>query len=267
MNGEIFINYRSADTHSYAALLYLELSRCFGPDLVFLDSESIPAGADYVEQLLGRVRRARALLAVIGPAWLSPAGSRWWPRWWQRRRQPTDWTLLELVEALAAGIPVIPVLTEDTCMPTRRELPPSLTQLSRCQYRRLRCSDLSADLDRIVKDLSASDPQLRAAAQRPPAAVQPARALPAPRAPRDGDGADRDRPGPRAVDPGRQRPPAAPAPAATNASEPEPAPGHRPEHPPGRQVSSLPGDLDPNAAIYRALIDSRKRCQSPATPG
>jgi hypothetical protein len=263
MNGEIFINYRSADTHSYAALLYLGLSRRFGPDLVFLDSESIPAGADYVEQLLGRVRRARALLAVIGPAWLSPAGS----RWWQRRREPTDWTRRELVEAFAAGIPVIPVLTEDTRMPTRHTLPPGLTQLSRCQYRRLRCGDLSADLDRIVNDLIASDPQLRAVArQRPPAAVQPARVLAAAGTPRDVGGATRDRPGPGAVGPDRQLP-AAEATTLTNGSEPEPAPGRRLELPSDRQVASLPADLDPHAAMYRELIDSRKRCWSPATPG
>jgi hypothetical protein len=264
MNGEIFINYRSADTHSYAGLLYLELSRCFGPDLVFLDSESIPAGADFVEQLLGRVRRARAMLAVIGPAWLSPAGS----RWWQRRREPIDWTRRELVEAFAAGVPVIPVLTEDTCMPTRHELPPGLMQLSRCQYRRLRCSDLSADLDRIVNDLIASDPQLQAAArQRPPAAVQPARALAAPDTPRDRDGADHDRPDPRVLGPARQPPAAEPAPAATNGGEPEPAPGQRPDHRPSRQASGPSVDLDPHAAIYRALIDSRKRFRSPTAPG
>jgi hypothetical protein len=56
VHGEVFINYRGEDSHSYGALLHAELSRRFGPELVFLDSESIPAGADFVEQLLGRVR-------------------------------------------------------------------------------------------------------------------------------------------------------------------------------------------------------------------
>src|SRR5262245_21770709 len=162
MDGEIFINYRSADTRSYAALLYVELSRCFGPDLVFLDSESIPAGADFAEQLLGRVRHARAMLAVIGPDWLRGTGSRWRPR----LKEPIDWTRRELVEAFAAGVPVIPVLTDNTRMPTERELPNCLAQLSRCQYRRLRCRDATTDLDRIVNDLIASDHHLVLAARR-----------------------------------------------------------------------------------------------------
>jgi hypothetical protein len=49
----VFINYRGEDSHSYGALLYTELARRFGEDRVFLDCESIPAGADFAEELLG----------------------------------------------------------------------------------------------------------------------------------------------------------------------------------------------------------------------
>src|SRR5262249_19026423 len=47
VRGGVFINYRGEDSHSYGALLHAELSRRFGPESVFLDAESIPAGADY----------------------------------------------------------------------------------------------------------------------------------------------------------------------------------------------------------------------------
>jgi hypothetical protein len=72
-SGGIFINYRGEDTHSYAMLLYRELTRCLGPEMVFLDTVSIPAGADYVQQLTDRVRSARVVLAVIGARWLTAA--------------------------------------------------------------------------------------------------------------------------------------------------------------------------------------------------
>ena len=65
--GGVFINYRGEDSHSYGALLHAELSRRFGLQRVFLDAESIPAGADYATQLLDRVRQARVVLTVIGP--------------------------------------------------------------------------------------------------------------------------------------------------------------------------------------------------------
>jgi hypothetical protein len=45
----------------------------FGEEHVFLGAESIPAGADFFEELLGRVRSARVLLTVIGPRWLTTA--------------------------------------------------------------------------------------------------------------------------------------------------------------------------------------------------
>jgi TIR domain-containing protein len=193
MHGEVFINYRGTDSRSYGALLYVELSRRFGPELVFLDSESLPAGTDFAEQLLGQARQARAMLAVIGPGWLAPTRSRWLGR--LRCKGSTDWTRRELAEAFAAGVKVIPVLTDDAELPTERELPACLAPLSRCQYRRLRCRDAMADLDRIVNDLIAADPDLAdaarrrsatvpqpvAAAQQPPAAPRPHRAVTGPR--------------------------------------------------------------------------------------
>jgi hypothetical protein len=96
--GGVFINYRGVDSRSYGALLFTELSRHFGADLVFLDSESIPAGADFAEELLSRVRGCRVLLAVIGPRWLTSAGADG-----RRIDDPADWVRRELADALAAG--------------------------------------------------------------------------------------------------------------------------------------------------------------------
>lgn len=157
----MFINYRGEDTRSYGALLYTELARHFGAEQVFLDCESIPAGADFVQELLGQVRSARVLLAVIGPCWLTatdPTGGR-------RIDQPDDWIRREIAEAFAAGVRVIPVLTDQAEMPTSTELPADIADLSRCQYRRLRHHDPTADLSRIVTDLTALDPVLAAAAR------------------------------------------------------------------------------------------------------
>src|SRR5215475_12951377 len=95
VSGGVFINYRGEDSHSYGALLHTELSRQFGPELVFLDSESIPAGDDFVTQLLGRVRRSAVVLAVIGTRWLTTTG----PGGGRRIDDPADWIRQELVAA------------------------------------------------------------------------------------------------------------------------------------------------------------------------
>jgi len=158
--GGVFINYRGADSRSYGALLYAELSRHYGADHVFLDSESIPAGADFAQALLARVRGCRVLLAVIGPRWLTTAGADG-----RLIDDPADWVRRELVEAFVAGVRVIPVLTDDADLPAEADLPAQIAALGRCQYRRLRHRDAIADLDRLRADIAA-DPVLHAAARR-----------------------------------------------------------------------------------------------------
>jgi hypothetical protein len=244
----IFINYRRSDSNSYAALLYVELSRCFGRDMVFLDSESIPAGSDYPEQLLSRIRRARAVLAVIGPGWLTSTGTRWRPR----AREQTDWTLRELAEAFTAGTPVIPILIDNTPMPTERKLPNGLEALSRCQYRRLRCRDIRADLDRILNDLVTTDPQLSHAARRRPAPARPG--------PITADG----------LQPARNRVDRIPARLLEprhQAQQPAPPIDQAPEPLPSLHSPDTYTDQDAHATMYQALVASRKRCGSIRHPG
>jgi TIR domain len=115
----IFINYRGDDSQTAAALIDRELTARFGSDLVFLDSRSIPAGSDFVEELLGRVRACSVLLVVIGPHWLTltnTAGQR-------RIDDPQDWLRREIVEAFTYGLRVIPVLTDGVNLPAEEELP------------------------------------------------------------------------------------------------------------------------------------------------
>jgi tetratricopeptide (TPR) repeat protein len=155
----VFINYRGEDSHSYGALLHRDLSGHFGEDLVFLDCESIPAGADFVEEMLGRVRSARVVLAVIGHRWLTTAD----PTGRRRIDDPQDWIHRELAEAFAAGVRVIPVLTDQAELPAAADLPADIAALSRCQYRHLRRREPTSDLARIVADLTSLDPILAAA--------------------------------------------------------------------------------------------------------
>jgi len=159
MDGEMFINYRGEDSHSYGALLYVDLSLRFGPERVFLDSESIPAGADFTAELLSRVRRASVLLAVLGPQWLAVTDASGTPR----IADPADWIRRELAAAFALGTRVIPVLTDGARLPSENELPADLGQLARCQYRRLRHRDAIVDLGRIASDLATADPSLASA--------------------------------------------------------------------------------------------------------
>ena len=157
--GGVFINYRGSDSRAYGALLHVTLSAAFGEPAVFLDSRSIPPGADFVDTLLGRVRDASVLLAVIGPTWLTAADDT------GRRRLDLagDWIRRELVTAFESGTPVVPVLVDGAAMPREPELPAELARLSRCQYLELRHRNSRYDLQQIVDRLAGQHPDLRAA--------------------------------------------------------------------------------------------------------
>src|SRR5262249_11236363 len=116
-------------------------------------------GADYAAQLLARVRQASVVLAVIGSRWLTVSGPHG-----RRIDDPEDWIRRGLMEAFAAGGRVIPGLTDGAERPTTARLPAQLVMLARCQYRRLRHRDASADLARLVAELTSLDPDLAAAA-------------------------------------------------------------------------------------------------------
>jgi hypothetical protein len=147
---EVFINYRGVDTYAYPALLHNDLSHHFGDDAVFLDSASIEAGADFVETLLSRVRRCKVLLAVIGTTWLTTEGPGG-----RLIDDPADWVHRELVEAFAAGVRIIPVLTDQAKLPTPADLPTDLAALANCQARPLRHRESSTDLQQLRADVIA----------------------------------------------------------------------------------------------------------------
>src|SRR5262249_46849413 len=126
----VFVNYRGADSDTAAALIDRELVARLGSERVFLDCRSIPAGADFTEELLGWLRACSVLVVVIGPRWLTltdKAGRR-------RIDDPGDWIRREIAEALSAGLRVVPVLTGGAVLPAAEDLPADIAGLSRRQY-------------------------------------------------------------------------------------------------------------------------------------
>jgi hypothetical protein len=174
--GGIFINYRGEDSQMTAALIDRELTARFGSDQVFLDCRSIPTGSDFAEELLERVRTCSVLLVVIGPHWLTltnEAGQR-------RIDDPKDWLRREIVEALAHGLRVIPVLIDGVTLPAEAQLPGDIAGLSRRQYVPLRRRYTEVDLGFLVTRITGADPALaKVAAGRQSSAGRVPQQLPA----------------------------------------------------------------------------------------
>jgi TIR domain len=117
----IAISYRRDDSSPVTGRLYDRLQAEFGRRNVFMDFDSIPFGVDFRDKIKHTLERARVVIAVVGPNW---AGSRDPGK--RRIDDPTDFVRMEIAAALQRGIPVIPVLLDNTVMPSVEDLPEEL---------------------------------------------------------------------------------------------------------------------------------------------
>lgn len=121
----IAISYRRQDSSPVAGRLYDRLQAEFGKGSVFMDFDSIPYGVDFREHIKQTLKRAKVVVAIIGPEW--SGGKEVLNR---RIDDPTDFVRLEVASALENGIPIIPVLVNNTPMPEAKNLPPELEGLA-----------------------------------------------------------------------------------------------------------------------------------------
>ncbi|MFF9090750.1 toll/interleukin-1 receptor domain-containing protein [Streptomyces sp. NPDC014991] len=145
----IFISYRRSDSAPWTGRLAADLRRYFGKERVYLDIDSNLPARDYVVELERALLASRAVIAVLGPDWLSSSNDRG-----QRRLdESVDLVRVELETALRHGKALIPVLVGGAAMPPGHELPPSLETLSRLQAVRLADSDWPYDFGRLLEAL------------------------------------------------------------------------------------------------------------------
>jgi hypothetical protein len=90
-----------------------------------MDFDSIPYGVDFRDHIRETLKRAKVVVAIIGADW--SGGQEAAPR---RIDDPGDFVRLEIASALESGIPIIPVLVNNTPMPDAKNLPAELEGLT-----------------------------------------------------------------------------------------------------------------------------------------
>ena len=145
----IVISYRREDSAPYAGRLYDRLAADIGDDHVFMDIDTIPPGADFVDVIETALGRADVLLAIIGERWVDAIDDQ------GRRRldNPMDFVRLEVGTALERNIRVIPVLVGGSEMPGVEQLPSALATLSRRNAFELNDTRFHSDVDQLVEFL------------------------------------------------------------------------------------------------------------------
>ena len=126
-DGRIFISYRRADARGVAGRLSDSLEEYFGDKRVFRDVDDIAGGSDFEQVIEHSLQSADAVIVLIGPDWTTITDSEGNTRLGAEK----DYVTQEIVSAIKLGIPVYPVLIEDTPMPRESELPKELAPLVR----------------------------------------------------------------------------------------------------------------------------------------
>ena len=148
----VFISYRREDSAGHVLAIHDGLTLAFGSAQVFKDTDSIPAGRDFVAPIEDAIARSDVILAVIDKGWLTEtnaAGVR-------RIDNPTDFVRMELETALQRGIPVIPVLVGGADAPRVSELPPTLSRMASYYAIPIRNDYFQRDLDDLIQRLHRS---------------------------------------------------------------------------------------------------------------
>jgi TIR domain len=146
----IFVSYRREDSAGHAGRLFDQLKLRFGQKNVFWDvSGSIEPGEPFDGAIERAVASCDALLAIIGPTWVTSADAE------GKRRidDPHDFVRLEIGKALRRNVRVVPVLVHRATMPRMEELPGDLQPIARHQAIELSDSRWDHDVSQLIQSL------------------------------------------------------------------------------------------------------------------
>jgi hypothetical protein len=157
MVAKIFISYRRDDSKYQARMIYEAFCDVFPRDCVFMDIDTIPLGANFRTILKDWVDQCEVLLALIGPGWIEASD----PNTKRRRLEnPSDFVRIEISEALARKIPVIPVFIDGAPLLDTDLLPGDLRELAERQAEFVEFRTFHADVERLIRKLNSSSGRL-----------------------------------------------------------------------------------------------------------
>jgi hypothetical protein len=144
-----FLSYRRGDVGGYAGRLTDALVQRLGAKGVFQDVTAIAPGQDFTAAIDRALDDCDAVLAVIGPGWLTAASSQGTPRLFEAG----DYVRLELARALKRNVRVVPVLVGGAALPAAADLPDELQGLVQRQAVALHDETWHQDVEGLVRSL------------------------------------------------------------------------------------------------------------------
>ncbi len=145
----VFLSYRRNDVGGYAGRLSDDLRQRLGAKSVFQDVTAIALGEAFTAAIDRALDESDAVVAVIGPGWVTASTPEGSPRLLDR----DDYVRLELARALQREVRVVPVLVGGASLPTADALPEDLRGLVERQGMVLRDESWHQDVESLVRSL------------------------------------------------------------------------------------------------------------------
>ena len=152
MSGRIFISYRRDDERGIVGRLLSALQSSFTPEQLFADADPVQPGDDVVRGLNSKIGQSSALVAIIGPKWLSVSDT----RRTTRLDNAADVVRVAVEAAFRKRLRVVPVLIGGAEMPSAEQLPLTLRPLATLAPVRIQNDSFQADVEALVKSLKGS---------------------------------------------------------------------------------------------------------------
>jgi hypothetical protein len=186
MPAKVFISYRRDDSKYQARMIHEAFCHVLSREDVFMDVDSIPPGANFRKILGDWVGKCDVLLALVGPGWIDATDGKTGRR---RLDNPSDFVRIEIGEALARDIPVVPVLIDGAPMPNIDLLTDDLKGLVDRQAEVVEYRTFEADVEGLIKKLGLTQRLGQPGGSRPGPAAEPSPPGPIPEPPAERGGA------------------------------------------------------------------------------
>lgn len=145
----IFVSYRRDDSGPIARRLADSLTRSFGPNAVFIDTDRIRSAQNWKNEIDAALHESSVVIAVIGPRWLFLQDTD------GRRRidNEDDWVRAEIRASIDAARTMLPVLVSGASQPAAQALPESLQKLAATQAYEVNENFWKRDVEYLIKRL------------------------------------------------------------------------------------------------------------------
>jgi hypothetical protein len=162
----VYVSHRRGRGNALASRICDRLRWEFGQDEVFIDIDSIPPGASFIDHVRKAIGHCEVMIAIVGREWLA------------RLQDPHDFVRLELEMALSRRITVIPVLIDGSPMPYAKELPHSLRDFAYIHAVKVNDDpDFDQAMIRLIEPIRQTPHSFRGAAPRSAATKPVARPM------------------------------------------------------------------------------------------